>query len=59
MNIILIFLTGILMGAFNVGFFILGYYLRGQKQEDNAVKVTEENKEAIKELMNWINYGGK
>ena len=58
MNLILIFLTGTLMGAFNFGFFLLGYYVRGKKKED-AVQLDDTNKEAVKELINWIGYGGK
>lgn len=59
MNLILIVLCGILMGAFNLGFFILGYYLGSKKEDDNAVEVNETNAKAIQELMRWMNYGGK
>jgi len=58
MNLILIFLTGTLMGAFNFGFFCLGYYVRGKKNDDK-VEITEDNKDAIKEIMDWLGYGGK
>lgn len=47
------------MGAFNLGFFMLGYYVRSRRKDEDAVEVNESNKEAIKEIMNWIQYGGK
>lgn len=58
MEIILIILTGILMGAFNLGFFILGYYVRGKKTNEEGVTVTNENREFIEEMMKWRNYNG-
>lgn len=58
MNLILIVLCGILMGAFNFGFFILGYYARSKKQPDNGVVATNENKDFIEEMMKWRNYNG-
>ena len=59
MEIILILLTGTLMGAFNFGFFCLGYYVRGKKQNEEAVKITKENAELVAEMMNWRAYGGE
>ena len=59
MNLILIILCGILMGAFNLGFFMLGYYLRSKKPDDKTVELTKDNAEAVKELMRWMNYGGE
>ena len=56
MNIILIYLCGILMGAFNFGFFLLGYYVRSKKKEEPAVEVNEKNIESVKQLMNWMKY---
>lgn len=56
MEIIFIILTGVLMGAFNLGFFFLGYYIRDKKPIDNSVVVDKDNAEAVKEFMNWINY---
>ena len=58
MNLILIFLTGTLMGAFNFASFCLGYYVRGKKSNEEAVKVTKENAEFIAEMMNWRSYNG-
>lgn len=58
MELILIILAGILMGAFNFGFFCLGYYVRSKKPDDNTVTVTEQNKEAIKNIAEWLNYKG-
>lgn len=60
MNLILIVLCGTLMGAFNVGFFMLGYLYRDKYQKKpDAVEITNDNKEAVKELIEWIGYGGK
>lgn len=58
MQVILIVLTGILMGAFNFGFFMLGYYVRGKKPSEDGVTVTNENREFIEEMMKWRNYNG-
>ena len=58
MQVILILLTGTLMGAFNLGFFMLGYYIRSKKPSDEGVTVTKENKEFIEEMMRWRNYNG-
>lgn len=59
MEIILIVLCGTLMGAFNVGFFLLGYYLRGRKQNEEGVQLTKQNAEFVDEMIRWRNYGGK
>lgn len=59
MNQILITLCGILMGAINFAFFCLGYYARSKKKDDDAFQVTEENVEGFKEILKWMNYGGK
>lgn len=56
MQVILIVLCGILMGAFNFAFFCFGYYVRGKKQPDDAVELTKENAEFIKEMMDWRAY---
>lgn len=58
MQVILIVLAGILMGAFNFGFFMLGYYIRGTKPTDDGVTVTKENQQFIEEMMKWRNYNG-
>lgn len=57
MNFVLIVLCGILMGAFNMGFFLLGYFIHSKKPDD-GVTVTPENKEFIEEMMRWRNYHG-
>lgn len=59
MNLILIVLCGILMGAFNFGFFCLGYYVRDKKKDDDALEVTNDNAEVVKGLADWLNYGGR
>lgn len=58
MEIILIFLTGTLMGAFNLGFFFLGYYLRGKKADDEGVAVTDRNGDFIKDMARWRAFNG-
>lgn len=58
MELILIILAGILMGAFNFGFFCLGYFVRSKKPEDNSVTITEQNKETIRNIAEWLNYKG-
>lgn len=58
MTIVLIFLVGVLMGAFNFGFFCLGYYIRSLKKDDEAVHVDNNNQQGIREMMEWLNYGG-
>lgn len=47
------------MGAFNFGFFCLGYFVRDRKPvEEDGLKVTKENAEFIDEMMRWRMYGG-
>lgn len=58
MNLILIVLCGILMGAFNLGFFILGYNFGRNKTAQEGVTVTKENQDFIEEMMKWRNYNG-
>lgn len=59
MNIILIILTGTLMGAFNFAFFCLGYWYRDKHPTEDGITVTKENREFIEEMMRWRNYGGE
>ena len=59
MTIVLIFLTGVLMGAINIAFFFFGYYVRDKKKDDNALELDEHNVEAVKSLMDWIGYNGE
>lgn len=56
MNLILIILTGTLMGAFNFGFFCLGYYVRSKKKDEEKTELNEQNMDAIKSLLKWMNY---
>ena len=58
MEIILIVLCGILMGAFNFGFFMLGYYVRGKMPSEDGLVATKENQQFIEEMMKWRNYNG-
>ena len=59
MELILIVLTGILMGAFNFGFFLLGAYYQSKKESENGMELTKDNAEFVREMMDWKNYGGK
>ena len=46
------------MGAFNLGFFMLGYYIASKKPNEEGVTVTKENQNFIEEMMRWKNYNG-
>lgn len=63
MELILILLTGTLMGAFFLGFFLLGMryqrMLTESTKEEEGLEVNEQNIEGVKELYKWLNYGGK
>ena len=59
MEIILILLTSAIMGALFMGFFMLGYYVRGKKTSEDGLTLTENNKEYVEEMMRWRNYGGR
>lgn len=60
MEIVLIMLTGTLMGALLVGAFYLGVRYGENKQTNtDAVELNDRNKEAISEMVKWLNYGGK
>jgi hypothetical protein len=58
MNLILIVLCGVMMGAFNFGFFCLGYYVKSKQPADDGVKLTKDNADFIEEMMKWRQYGG-
>jgi len=63
MELILITLTGTLMGAFFLGFFLLGMryqrMLTEKTKEEDGLEVNDANYEGVKELYKWLNYGGK
>lgn len=59
MELILIILCGILMGAFNFGFLVLGYYIRSKKPNEDGVRLTQNNKDVIRNMVDWMNYTGK
>lgn len=59
MELALIILCGILFGAFNVGFFCLGYYVRSLKQEEDGVALTKNNLDYFKDATNFVNYDGR
>lgn len=60
MEIILIILTGTILGAFFIGFFFLGYYLGSKKSKENqdGLVVTENNKEYVKDMALWRQFNG-
>lgn len=59
MNLILIFLCSILMGAFNFAFYLYGFRRGTEQKKEDGVTVTKENVDFIKEMMEWRSYGGK
>lgn len=59
MELSVIFLCGILFGAFNFGFFCLGYYVRSKKPSDDSVEVTKDNAKALEDITKWMNYNGR
>lgn len=58
MTVVLVLLSGIIFGAINVAFFIVGYHLGIKKPNPDAVVVDKTNMEAVEDLMKWMNYRG-
>ena len=60
MEIILIILTGAILGSFFIGFFFLGYYLgsKNTKENQDGLVVTENNKEYVKDMALWRQFNG-
>ena len=60
MEIALIVLTSAVLGAFFVVFFFLGYYLGSKNTEKSkdGLKVTENNKEYVKDMALWRQFNG-
>ena len=58
MEMILVLIAGILMGAFNFACFCFGYYVRSKKKEKSGIEITEDNVEKVKQVRDWFNYGG-
>lgn len=59
MNVIFIILVGILMGAIDLGFFLLGYFLgKKRTQESDAIVLDKDNVEVVKDINQWKNYMG-
>ena len=60
MEIILIILTGAILGAFFIGFFFLCYYLDSKKSKENqdGLVVTDNNKEYVKDMALWRQFNG-
>lgn len=46
------------MGAFNFGFFCLGYYIRDKKPVEKEEVMVGKTKDALKDISKWINYNG-
>lgn len=58
MTVVLVILTGIVMGAVNVGFFLLGYQFKNKETSKDGVTLTENNSEFVKEMARWRAFGG-
>lgn len=60
MEIILIILTGTILGAFFIGFFFLGYYLgsKNTKENQDGLVVTDNNKEYVIDMALWRQFNG-
>lgn len=58
MELTLIILCGILFGAFNFGFFCLGYYICTKQPQEDVIKINDKNKKAFKQINDWANYQG-
>lgn len=63
MTVILIILTGLIFGALFTYAFYLGMRYQAEidkeKKNEDALTITERNREGIKELYEWLNYGGR
>lgn len=59
MNLILIVLCSILMGAFNFAFYLYGVHVGSKRTKEDGVTVTKENEDFIREMMEWRSYGGE
>ena len=57
MEIILIILTSALIIAFSLLVYWVGYH-EGLKATSKGIKLTKENKDALKGIAEWMNYGG-
>ena len=55
-EIVYIFMTSAIMGAFNLAFFLYGVHVGKKKSQEDGVTVTKENQDFIKQLMEWRNY---
>ena len=58
MEIILIILTITLISAFSLLVYWVGY-LEGRKATSKGIELTKENRDAIKGIAEWLNYGGR
>ena len=64
MEIILILLTGTLMGALFLACAAIGFYAgmkvasKKAKKEDNSIEITEDNAKAFAGLFELLNYNG-
>lgn len=59
MELILILLVSTLMGAFFVGFFLLGVYVGRKQGKDKLPELTEQNKEYVKGIATFFDYRGE
>ena len=59
MELLLVCLVSVFMGAFNFGFFLLGYYVHSKVEPKEGIELTKDNAEFVNEMMKWRAYGGK
>ncbi|MBQ0035529.1 MAG: hypothetical protein KBT35_01280 [Firmicutes bacterium] len=57
MKVILIILTSTLISGLALGAFLLGYMFGSKKKEDNSLVIDNNNKEAVKSILDFFNYG--
>ena len=58
MELLLICLVSVFMGAFNFAFFLLGYHVRTKVEPKDGIELSKDNAEFVDEMMKWRNYGG-
>lgn len=59
MELILIVIAGIMMGAVNVGFFMLGVMYEKKQEKSREITVDDNNKEGISSILEWLSYDGR
>lgn len=59
MEIILIILTSAIISAFTLLVYWVGYQEGKKSHKDGYTPQTPEQKEALRDLAQWLNWGGK